>query len=167
MLDTLKEAGKSIRKEFNRAWENLAEGWREVLSRSNDALTHFAHHKDENPEQQTGVAPLPRWGLIVSEVEETEGEILVRVEVPGLSKDDVQVVIEGNRLSLSGEKRFQRESRDSTYHIMERAYGSFQRVIPLPGNVDADKAKAGYADGVLTVRLPKVGGGDAKSVPVK
>ncbi len=167
MLDTLKEAGKNIRKEFNRAWENLAEGWREVLSRSNDALTHFVRHKDENPQEQSSIEPLPRWGLIVSEVEETDGEILVRVEVPGLTKDDVQVVIEGNRLSLSGEKRFQRESHDSTYHIMERAYGSFQRVIPLPGNVDADKAKASCADGVLTVRLPKSGGNNAKTVPVK
>lgn len=57
-------------------------------------------------------------------------------------------------------------THDSTYHVMERAYGAFQRSIPLPRNVDTDKAKASYKNGVLTVRLPKVGGKPAKSITV-
>ena len=69
-------------------------------------------------------------------------------------------------LYLSGEKRYERETHDSTYHVMERAYGAFQRSIPLPRNVDIDRAEASYKNGVLTVRLPKAGGEKAKSIPV-
>lgn len=69
-------------------------------------------------------------------------------------------------LYVSGEKRFERETHDSTYHVMERAYGSFRRNIPLPRNVDADKAKATYTNGVLNIRLPKVDGENSRKVPV-
>lgn len=158
MLDSLKQAGKTIGREINRAWENLSEGWRELLSRSSDSLTHFSRNKDEEQQEHGGaLATFPRWSLLAGEVEETEKELIVRVEVPGMDKDDCRITIEGNMLYLSGEKRFERETHESTYHVMERAYGSFQRAIPLPGNVDIDNAEAGYKNGVLTVRLPKVG----------
>ena len=170
MLDSLKQAGKNIGRELNRAWENLSEGWRELLSRSGDSLTHFAHGKDV---EETAASPLatslakfPRWSLLAGEVEETGKDVVVRVEVPGMDKDDCRITIEGNMLYLSGEKRFERETHDSTYHVMERAYGAFQRSIPLPRNVDIDKAEASYKNGVLTVRLPKSGGDTAKSIPV-
>ena len=89
--------------------------------------------------------------------------MLVRIELPGMDKDDCQITIEGNTLHLSGEKRFERETSDSTYHVMERAYGSFQRAIPLPRNVNIDKAQASFKNGVLTVRLPKEGKDQTKS----
>lgn len=157
MLDSLKQAGKNIGREINRAWENLSEGWRELLSRSSDSLTHFSRNKDEEQQESSALASFPRWSLLAGEVEETEKELIVRVEVPGMDKDDCRITIEGNMLYLSGEKRFERETHESTYHVMERAYGSFQRAIPLPGNVDIDKAEASYKSGVLTVRLPKTG----------
>ncbi|PWB53414.1 MAG: heat-shock protein [Nitrosomonadales bacterium] len=158
MLDSLKQAGKNIGREINRAWENLSEGWRELLSRSSDSLTHFSRDKEEEQKERSALATFPRWSLLAGEVEETEKELIVRVEVPGMEKDDCRITIEGNTLYLSGEKRIERETHESTYHVMERAYGSFQRAIPLPGNVDIDKAEASYKNGVLTVRLPKVGG---------
>jgi HSP20 family protein len=167
MLDSLKQAGKNIGREINRAWESLSEGWRELLSRSSDALTHFAHNKDtETPE--SGARPaFPRWSLLAGEVEETGKDVLVRVEVPGMEKEDCRITIEGNMLYVSGEKRFERETHDSTYHVMERAYGAFQRAVPLPSNVDMDRAEASYKNGVLTVRLPKTGGANtAKTIPV-
>ena len=170
MLDSLKQAGKNIGRELNRAWENLSEGWRELLSRSGDSLTHFAHGKDVAETAAsplaTSLAKFPRWSLLAGEVEETDKDVLVRVEVPGMDKDDCRITIEGNTLYLSGEKRIERETHDSTYHVMERAYGAFQRSIPLPRNVDTDKAEASYKNGVLTVRLPKAGGDTAKSIPV-
>lgn len=164
MLDSLKQAGINIGREINRAWEGLAEGWRELLSRSSNALTHFARAR--NDEQQTPLDAFPRWSLLAGEVEETEKDVVVRVEVPGMEKEDCAITIEGNVLKLSGEKRYERETHDSTYHVMERAYGAFQRSIPLPRNVDIDKAEARYKNGVLTVRLPKTGGERVKSVPV-
>jgi HSP20 family protein len=89
-------------------------------------------------------------------VEELGNEIIMRLEVPGMEKEDFSITVEGNALIMSGEKRYERESRDSTYHVMERAYGSFQRSIPLPRNVDADRAQASYKNGVLSIRLPKL-----------
>lgn len=166
MLDSLKQAGRNIGYELGRTWENLAEGWRELVSRGNEALTHFVKSKDE--EQKNGSIPLtlPRWSLLAGEVEETDQEILVHIEVPGMEKEDCRITIENNVLYLSGEKHFARERNESIYHIMERAYGAFQRSIPLPHNVDTDKAEASYKNGVMTVRLPKVGERKIKTIPL-
>ena len=166
MLDSLKQAGKNIGRELSRTWESLSEGWRELLSRSSNALTHFSADKDESSAESGALATFPRWSLLAGEVEETDKEIVVRVEVPGMEKEDCRITIEGNMLSLSGEKRFAREPRDSTYHVMERAYGAFQRTIPLPRNVDTDKAEANYRNGVLSIRLPKVAGENGRTIPV-
>lgn len=166
MLDTLKEAGKNIGRELSRTWENLSEGWRELLSSSSDALTHFAHNRNEAKTENGAVALLPRWSLLAGEVEETDKEIIVRVEVPGMEKEDCRITIEDNLLKLSGEKRFARESHGSTYHVMERAYGSFQRTIPLPRHVDIDKAEATYRNGVLNIRLPKMASETARTIPL-
>jgi len=167
MLDSLKQAGKNIGRELSRTWENLSEGWRELLSRSSEALTHFARNKDEAHTGSGGaLATFPRWSLLAGEVEETDKDIVVRVEVPGMEKEDCRITIEDNLLCLSGEKRFARETSDSTYYVMERAYGAFQRTIPLPRNVDAEKAEASYRNGVLSIRLPKVAGENGRTIPV-
>lgn len=165
MLDTLKQAGKNIGRELGRTWENLSEGWRELLGRGSNALTHFSISRDEALTQSgSSLATFPRWSLLAGEVEEMDNEIIVRVEVPGMEKEDFSITIEGNELYLSGEKRYQREARDSTYHVMERAYGSFQRSIPLPRNVDADRAQASYKNGVLSIRLPKVTSDSSRTI---
>ena len=166
MLDTLKQTSQSIGREISRAWDNLSEGWHELLSRSNNALTHFTHQKTGTKKPSGELASLPSWSLLAGELEETGKDMLVRIELPGLDKDDCQIRIEGNVLYLSGEKRFERETNDSTYHVMERAYGAFHRSIPLPRNVNIDKAEATFKNGVLTVRLPKEGSDQARSIAV-
>jgi len=166
MLDSLKQAGKNIGRELGRTWDNLSEGWRELLRSSSDALTHFSRSKNGEQPDSGALATFPRWSLLAGEVEETGREILVRVEVPGIDKKDCRITIEGNVLYVSGEKRYERETRDSTYHVMERAYGAFQRTIPLPRNVDADKAEASYRNGVLSIRLPKLDGERSRAVKV-
>jgi len=174
MLDSLKEVGRNVGREINRAWETVAEGWRELVSRSGNALTHFSRRSaaegggEASDGRAAGGLPAssPRWGLLAGEVEETDKELVVRVEVPGLEKDDCRISIEGNVLYLSGEKRFERESGDSTYHVTERAYGMFQRTIPLPCRVDPDQADARYRNGVLTVRLHKIDSGRPRYIPV-
>lgn len=166
MFDGLKKVGKDIGRELNRAWENLSEGWREVLSRSGNALTHFAKGKEAGEAGGGALATFPNWSLLAGEVMETDKEIVVRLEVPGMEKEDCDITLEGNTLYVSGEKRFQREADEGRYHVMERAYGSFQRMIPLPQNVDIEQADASYMNGVLTVRLPKTGGGPIRRIPV-
>ena len=144
----------------------MSEGWRELLSSSSDALTHFSRNKVDAQEGNGALATFPRWSLLAGEVEETEKDILVRVEVPGIEKKDCRITIEDNVLYVSGEKRYERESHGSTYHVMERAYGSFQRTIPLPRNVDADNAEVSYRNGVLSIRLPKSDGDNIRNVRV-
>ena len=166
MLDSLRKVGKEIGKELNRAWENLSDGWRELLSRSGNALTHFSKSKEEEEKGAGALASFPSWSLLAGEVMETEHSIIVRLEVPGMEKEDCNITIEGNTLYLTGEKRFEREAEEGSYHVMERAYGSFQRAVPLPRNVDSDKAEAAYKNGVLTVRLPKIEGDASRRVVI-
>jgi HSP20 family protein len=100
------------------------------------------------------------------EIEETDKEILVHVEVPGLEKEDCHITVQGNKLCLYGEKRFEHQRTKSTCHIMERAHGTFQRSILLPLIIDEYKAEASYKNGVLTVCLPKVSRKPAISIKV-
>lgn len=166
MLNSLKQTSQTLGREINRAWESLSEGWHELLSRSSNALTHFTRSKEQTPDTGGALATFPSWSLLAGELEETAKDMVVRVELPGMDKDDCQIRIEGNVLYLSGEKRFERETDDSTYHVMERAYGAFQRAIALPRNVNIDQAEATFKNGVLTVRLPKEGGDKGKSITV-
>lgn len=166
MLDNLKQSGRRIGNEIGHAWEALAEGWREMFSRSGQALTQFVHGREEQHSGGSLPAPFPRWSLLAGEVEETDKEIVVRLELPGMQKEDCQITVDGNMLYVSGEKHSERSSRDSTYHVMERAYGAFQRTIALPRNVVADKATASFRNGVMTVRLPKANGEKSHTIPV-
>lgn len=166
MLDNLKETGKSIGHEISRAWDLLSDGWREIFNRSSNALTHFVGGKEAAQPAGGSVQYYPRWSVLAGELEETANAYIVRLEVPGMDRENCQVRIEGNRLILSGEKQMERSSETSSYHVMERAYGAFQRVIPLPGYVLEDKAEASCKNGVLTVRLPKRGPESTTAIPV-
>lgn len=90
-------------------------------------------------------------------VEEKENEILLTAELPGLSHDDIEIELENNVLTVSGEKREEREvdANGNRYHLVERTFGSFRRSFTLPRTVDADRIGADFEAGVLTVRLPK------------
>lgn len=164
MFDSLKMAGKEIGKELNRAWEALSEGWRELLSRSGEALTHFTKH--ETADRVSAPARSPSWSLLAGEVEETETQLIVRLEVPGMDREDLTLAVEGNTLRIKGEKRYVREDDRGSYHIMERAYGSFQRIIQLPQAVDGEQCEASLKNGVLSVRLPKVVTASGRRIPV-
>ena len=141
-----------LRELIERAWESLTEGWRELLTRSSGALTHFGAEgarKDESPQD------FPHWSLLPAETWETAQSVVIRVEIPGMNQEDLAIDVHGNALRIRGEKRSGAEQQVRSYHLMERAYGHFKRSIPLPYSVDADRAEASYRDGVLTVILPK------------
>lgn len=165
MLEGLKQAGRHIERELGRAWESLSEGWRELLSRSNNALTRFERQHDKG-RQEEGALDFPRWSLLSSEIEETADEVVVRVEAPGLQKSDFEIVIEDNMMRISGEKHMEHVTKGSTYHMMERAYGAFHRTFTLPRSVESDRALASYEGGVLTVRVPKRAGSSGRTIKV-
>lgn len=156
MLESIKQSGRDLGQSINRAWKNSAEGWRELVHRSSEALTHFTHAKEDKSEEQRWLEGFPQWGFLAGEIEETGKEVVVRMEVPGMSKEDCSITTEGNLLCISGKKHSERETVGSTYHMRERAYGSFQRQIPLPGYADIAHAQASCKDGVLTIRMPKI-----------
>jgi HSP20 family protein len=137
-----------------RAWEGLTEGWREVLSRSGGALTHFvraAKEERDDPAQED----FPHWGLLASESWETSQSVIVRLEMPGVSREDIDVSIHRGSLRIRGEKRSGGEGHGRLYSLMERAFGRFERSISLPGNIDAARAEVSYQNGVVTVIVPK------------
>ncbi|SCY72985.1 heat shock protein Hsp20 [Nitrosospira sp. Nl5] len=171
MLDSLKHAKRNIGRGLSRTWESISEGWHELVHHSSDALTHFTRNKEGEENVRKGGAlstfpVFPSWSLLAGEMEETDKAIVVRVELPGMEKEDCHITIDGNMLYLRGEKRFERATDNSTYHVTERAYGVFQRAIPLPRNVDTDNAEATYKNGVLTINLPKPGGEKGRIIPV-
>jgi HSP20 family protein len=89
------------------------------------------------------------------DIYETDDAFVLKAELPGFSKEDVQIELHGNRLTLRGERKQETEAKEEQYHRLERAYGRFERVFWLPTTVDADKIQAHFTNGVLELRLPK------------
>jgi HSP20 family protein len=89
------------------------------------------------------------------DVKESDKEIKVSAELPGMEDKDIEVSLSKDTLTIKGEKKEEKEDKGKDYYHMERSYGSFSRVVPLPNEVDTDKAQAQFKKGLLTVTLPK------------
>jgi HSP20 family protein len=89
------------------------------------------------------------------DVSETDGELLVTAELPGMEEKDIDVTLAGNMLIVRGEKKSESERKAEDYHVMERSFGRFSRTIPVPFEADPDQVKASFKQGVLTVKIPK------------
>lgn len=89
------------------------------------------------------------------DVSETDGEMRIRAELPGVNDADIDVSLDGDVLVIRGEKHAEKTNDEENYHFVERSYGTFQRAIQLPCAVDADEVRADFGNGVLTVTLPK------------
>lgn len=98
---------------------------------------------------------------------ETPESIVLKAELPGITKDDIFVEVKDNTLSLKGEKKFEKEVKEENYHRVERSYGSFQRAFTLPSTVQQDKVKAKFKDGILEIVLPKVEEAKPKQIKVE
>lgn len=145
--------------------DTLADGWQELWQKARSALTRFTPARDDDGESQ----PLPlhgsRWGLISAELRETNDTVEVQVEAPGMDKADFDIDVDGRYLSIRGRKRYQQDHTEGQYHITERAYGSFERVLPLPCDVKPGNAK--YHAGVLSITLPKEHKGQTRRIAVE
>jgi HSP20 family protein len=89
------------------------------------------------------------------EVFERDGQFVVRAEVPGLTKDDINVEVLGGQLVISGERKREQEEKREGFYRSERVYGAFHRIIPLPERVNPEQAKATFANGVLEITMPQ------------
>ena len=108
---------------------------------------------------QDGTAALPL------DVSETENELVIKVSLPGVNPDDVQITVQGDTLTIRGESKAEEQKDGERWHLRERRFGAFQRSMTLGTPVDADKAQASYEHGVLTLTLPKAE--DAKPRQIK
>jgi len=101
------------------------------------------------------------------DVAESEDELTVRAEIPGIDPKELQVNISGNQLVLAGEKKESSERKGKDFYQTESRYGAFRRSIPLPDSVDQENVEAEYVNGVLTIRLKKRQSAPPKKVEVK
>lgn len=159
----------SLKQGLDRAWEHVQAGWQALVDRAAQAITRFlpAEPREDDTEDSRALQRIsPGWGLMAAEIRETHDEISVRLEIPGMDPDEFDIDAQVDLLRVSGEKRASREETRGTYHITERAYGRFERVLQLPARVDGDGARAEYRRGVLTVRLPKHPAVVSRRIPV-
>ena len=89
------------------------------------------------------------------DVSENDDHLTITMELPGLTKEELDVTLENGVLSVSGEKKLERKTDEEHYHAVERRTGSFRRSVSLPSDIDADKADASFENGVLTITVPK------------
>jgi HSP20 family protein len=109
--------------------------------------------------------PLQAWAPAL-DVHEDKEQFTVNLELPGLKREDINVHLEDGALVISGERKVEAVSEDTEVHRRERYYGKFSRALTLPTAVAADKVKAAYKDGILTVKLPKAEEAKPKQIDV-
>ena len=160
-----------IRTGIDQLRHSLTEGWQRLRESAASALPRFS--SDENTrlpaehEIDDGMfAPTRSWSMLGGEVFEDDQRVVVRLEVPGMNKQDFDVQVEDDTLVVQGEKRFERESSSGRWRVMQCAYGSFRRVVTLPATVRADVSKASYRSGVLRIELPKAEPGRPRAIQV-
>lgn len=140
--------------------------FREMQDLQNRVL-HALHGK-------SGVAPenghesitVSEWTPVV-DISEDANEYLIKAELPEVKREDVKVTVENGMLTLSGERRLEKQESGKKYHRVERAYGSFVRAFNLPEDTDADQVRADFKDGVLQVHLTKKETAKPRQIEVK
>lgn len=163
-------AFQQFRHSLNDLWDSLMEGWQHLSQRAASAMTRF-RNPDENGElitreQKNNQFRNVGWGLLAAEMLEDPDKLVLRLEVPGMEREDFDIQVVQDRLVVRGTKKYQAEHGDGSYHIMECAYGQFERVIPLPLGVEVGAASARYKRGVLTVELPRIESQKRRSISV-
>lgn len=101
------------------------------------------------------------------DVYEEDNDVVIKTEVPGMEKDEIEISLDGNTLILKGEKKKEEKIEDKDYSYCERYFGAFTRTIELPSEVQADKVTAVLKNGVLIIRLPKLEAAKKKEVKIK
>jgi len=115
--------------------------------------------KNDEPSATTSWSP-------AVDIYETDNEIMVQAELPGVDRKDIALQLENNVLTLKGDRRFEKETNQENYHRIERSYGGFSRAFTIPTVVDEDKIRADYRDGILKIALPKKEQVKAKQIKI-
>ena len=133
-----------------------------------DMQRRFSTHLDIAPTGNGGekeMLTVTEWSPSV-DISEDDKEFLVKAELPDVKREDIKVNVENGVLTITGERKFEKEEKGKKYHRIERSYGSFTRSFTLPEAVKADKVAAEFKDGLLHVRLPKDESAKPKNIAV-
>jgi HSP20 family protein len=133
--------------------------WQELES-MNRQLSHLLDDSHFGLASEAG-----QWVPTV-DIRETDDALLVQAELPGIEKKNVRLEVKNGVLTISGERRYEKDVKEENVHRVERAYGKFSRSFSLPTNIDADKVDATMKDGVLEVRLPKRESAKPKAIAI-
>lgn len=139
-------------------WEPFGSDFARMANRLNRAFDLRSEDRDQES--------LGNWNPPVDIFEEKDGLVL-KAELPGMKKEDIEVRVENNVLTLQGERKRESETKEDGYHRSERAYGTFSRSFSLPTSVNTSKIGAEYKDGILSVSLPKAEEAKPKQIDVK
>ena len=144
-----------------RAWQWLMNGWHALREKAVSALTYFS------PSSESDATTSQRWGVLATDVSEHKDTVSVELELPGMQKADLSVEVHEHSLLVSGEKRCSETRNEGSLRVTERAFGKFQRVIPLPCKVTSTGTQAAYKKGVLSVTMPKDHSRSPRSIEVR
>jgi HSP20 family protein len=101
------------------------------------------------------------------DISESDNQFLITAELPGINKEDININLENRRLTISGERKFQEEEKEKTFHRMETHYGSFSRSFQLPGNINEESVQASYENGLLNITVDKAEDKVKKRIEIK
>jgi HSP20 family protein len=149
-------------------WEPLTRWnpWKELEEVEKRLSTIFGRPaRGTNGEGKEAIS-VTEWSPLV-DITEDEKEYLVKAEIPEMKKEDIKINVDDDVLTVSGDRKYEKEEKGKKFHRVERAYGCFMRSFALPENADGSKISAEYKDGVLKVHLPKSEQAKKKTVEVK
>jgi HSP20 family protein len=149
-----------IRHGVGALWDSVTDGWERLRQTATGALTRYrpgdpADLPLRDEIDDASYVPNGSWAMLGGDVFEDDKRVVVRLEAPGMNKGDFDIQVLDDALVVRGEKRFEREGTDGRWRVLQCAYGSFLRTVPLPAPVKSDKSRASYRNGVLRVELPK------------
>lgn len=140
--------------------------WKELEDMEKRLSTIFGRPSAGPNGEKKEAITVAEWSPLV-DITEDDKEYIVKAEIPEMKKEDIKINVHDDVLSISGERKYEKEEKGKKYHRVERAYGSFMRSFTLPEDADGSKVNAEYKEGVLKVHLPKSEKAKPKAIEVK
>jgi HSP20 family protein len=149
-------------------WEPLSRWspWKELEEMEKRLSTIFGKAPSATSGEKKEALAVAEWSPLV-DITEDEKEYVVKAEIPEMKKEDIKLNVHNDLLTITGERKYEKEEKGKKYHRVERAYGSFLRSFTLPEDADGSKVSAEYKDGLLKVHIPKSEKVKSKTTEVK
>ena len=149
-------------------WEPMMSRWNPFkdLEEMEQRLSTYLGRPAVRTEAGKEAMTVAEWSPLV-DITEDDKEYVIKADLPDVKKEDVKLTVQNDVMSISGERKYEKEDKGKKYHRVERAYGNFMRSFTVPEDADGSKVSAEYKDGVLNVHLPKSEKAKPKSIEVK